>query len=147
VAHWSEEAARSYLPRLRVLLASLQRAGGAASVARANGHATVPGADSPGGDAPGSRDDRAAALPAGVAVEDLVPVAEAVAELEAEGVVVRDVARGIVDFPSRHPAGGEVHLCWRLGEDDLAWWHLPDAGFAGRRPLPLPPDLPGTPEG
>jgi Uncharacterized conserved protein (DUF2203) len=145
VTHWSEGAARSYLPRLRVLLASLQRAGAAAAAARANGHATVPGSAPADVDTGGSRDERVTDLPDGLGVEDLVPVAEAVAELEAEGVVLRDVAQGIVDFPSRHPGGREVHLCWRLGEDDLAWWHLPDAGFAGRRPLPLPRELPGPP--
>ena len=35
---------------------------------------------------------------------------------------------------------GVVYLiCWRLGEDDIEWWHLPDAGFAGRRRLPRDP--------
>jgi hypothetical protein len=67
--------------------------------------------------------------------------AEALAELEARGIVVRDLQRGLVDFPSRHPGGREVLLCWQLGEPDLAWWHLPEDGFAGRRPLPLPPEL------
>jgi hypothetical protein len=46
-----------------------------------------------------------------------------------------------VDFPSLHPGGREVHLCWRRGEEDLGFWHLPDAGFAARRPLPLPREL------
>ena len=67
-------------------------------------------------------------------------VEEALAELEEEGIVLRDPERGLIDFTALHN-GREVLLCWQLGEDDLAWWHLPEDGFAGRRPLPLPPEL------
>jgi hypothetical protein len=35
--------------------------------------------------------------------------------------------------------GREYLLCWRLGESAVAWWHWPDSGFAGRRPLSDPP--------
>ena len=31
--------------------------------------------------------------------------------------------------------GAEVYLCWMPGEERVAWWHDPEAGFAGRRPL------------
>ena len=68
-------------------------------------------------------------------------VKEALAELEEEGIVLRDPNRGLIDFPALHHSGREVLLCWQLGEDDLEWWHLPEDGFAGRRPLPLPPEL------
>lgn len=52
------------------------------------------------------------------------------------GVEVKDIDEGLVDFPAlRH--GETVLLCWRLGEDDIGYWHTPDDGFAGRRPLPL----------
>lgn len=67
--------------------------------------------------------------------------AEALAEIEAREIVLRDIERGLVDFPSRHPGGRQVLLCWQLGEPDVEWWHLPEEGFAGRRPLPLPPEL------
>ncbi len=49
-------------------------------------------------------------------------------------IVVRDVDRGILDFPSMMD-GREVHLCWHLGEPAVAHWHELDSGFAGRRPL------------
>jgi hypothetical protein len=49
-------------------------------------------------------------------------------------VVLRDLERGLVDFPSLRD-GREVYLCWQEGEDEIAFWHEPDAGFAGRRPL------------
>lgn len=50
------------------------------------------------------------------------------------GIQVRDPERGLIDFPSER--GGEpVFLCWRLGEERVAYWHPRDTGFAGRRPL------------
>ena len=65
-------------------------------------------------------------------------VAAVVAELEALGVQVKDLDQGLVDFPARHPERDEpVLLCWRLGEDDVAYWHGPEEGFAGRKPLPF----------
>jgi len=142
VRHWTEDEARAYLPRLRVLLAALQRSATVTVNARGNGHATVRSAP-PAGPEAASPAPSAAGGPREPERTDvpLVAAADAVAEIEDQGIVLRDVAQGIVDFPSRHPSGSEVHLCWRQGEDTLGWWHLPEAGFAGRRPLPLPPEL------
>lgn len=50
------------------------------------------------------------------------------------GIVLRDIAQGLIDFPSERD-GGEIFLCWRLGEDAVGFWHEVDTGFAGRRPL------------
>jgi hypothetical protein len=47
---------------------------------------------------------------------------------------VKDIDTGLLDFPSLR-GGEEVLLCWRLGEDEVAWWHRPEDGFAGRQPL------------
>ncbi|MET0782318.1 MAG: DUF2203 domain-containing protein [Microbacterium sp.] len=61
-----------------------------------------------------------------------------VADLEAAGVQVKDLDRGLVDFPARHPESGDlVLLCWHLGEDRVAFWHGLDEGFVGRKPLPF----------
>ncbi len=49
-------------------------------------------------------------------------------------VTLRDIATGLVDFPAL-VSGRQVWLCWRLGEDDVAWWHELEAGVAGRRRL------------
>ncbi len=50
------------------------------------------------------------------------------------GIVVKDLDRGLLDFlGARH--GREVYLCWHHGEDDIAYWHDVNAGFAGRRPI------------
>jgi hypothetical protein len=55
-------------------------------------------------------------------------------ELRELEVVLRDLDRGLVDFPSLRD-GQEVYLCWQEGEDAIRFWHEPDAGFGGRRPL------------
>ena len=63
-------------------------------------------------------------------------VAAAVEELTGLGLLVKDLDRGLVDFPALRQ-GEEVLLCWQLGEDEVAFWHGVDEGFAGRKPLPL----------
>jgi hypothetical protein len=55
-------------------------------------------------------------------------------ELQAVGIVLRDLDRGLIDFPAVID-GREVYLCWEVGEDEVSHWHDVDAGFGGRRPL------------
>jgi hypothetical protein len=63
-------------------------------------------------------------------------LARLVDEISGHGAQVKDLDSGLVDFPALHH-GETVLLCWRLGEDEIGWWHRLDDGFAGRRPLPL----------
>jgi hypothetical protein len=58
----------------------------------------------------------------------------AVAEFHAADIVVRDVIRGLVDFPAVRD-GEEVYLCWLVDEPEIGWWHDLDAGFGGRQRL------------
>jgi hypothetical protein len=58
----------------------------------------------------------------------------AMAEVNELGIMVRDPEAGLIDFPAERD-GEEIFLCWRLGEDAVAWWHPTDSGFAGRQPL------------
>jgi len=64
----------------------------------------------------------------------LVALSRAAGELQAVEVLLRDADRGLVDFPAIRD-GQEVYLCWLLEEDEIRFWHAPEAGFAGRRPL------------
>ncbi len=64
-------------------------------------------------------------------------VGQALERLERLGVVVKDADRGLVDFPALRENGEEVLLCWQVGEDEVAYWHGLEEGFAGRKPLPL----------
>ena len=54
--------------------------------------------------------------------------------LAEEGVILRDAESGLLDFPSERD-GKIVYLCWRFGEDAIGFWHDPETGFAGRKPL------------
>jgi len=109
--YWTVEEARAYLPRLRHLVGVVVRAMALAAAARSNGHGAQPGGD-----------PRAA-----------------LAELEEGDIIVRDPATGLVDFHARGDDGVVYLLCYRLDEDDLEWWHLPEEGFAGRKRLPRQP--------
>jgi hypothetical protein len=57
-----------------------------------------------------------------------------VTELLERDIILRDPETGLIDFPSERE-GRRILLCWRLGEDHVAHWHEPNAGFAGRRKL------------
>jgi hypothetical protein len=72
--------------------------------------------------------------PGRVVGEAFVELQRALAELQGMEVVLRDLDRGLLDFPSLRE-GQEVYLCWQEGEDEIGWWHEPEAGFAGRHPL------------
>ena len=50
------------------------------------------------------------------------------------GCEVKDLHRGLVDFPAR--IGTEIaYLCWKRGEARIGWWHTLSGGFAGRKAL------------
>ena len=55
-------------------------------------------------------------------------------EISQRGIIVRDLSRWLVDFPS-YRDGKEVYLCWIRGEVEIAYWHETNAGFGSRRPL------------
>jgi hypothetical protein len=109
VKHWTLAEATAALPRVREQVQELRRLLGARPTA--NGR--------------GARLDS--------------EIARVVGELQADGIVVRDPDRGLIDFPALAPSGETYLLCWLDGEDAIEWWHWPDAGFAGRTPIDDPP--------
>ncbi len=65
----------------------------------------------------------------------LVELSRAMGELEAVEIVLRDFDRGLVDFPALRD-GEEIYLCWLVDDEEaVSFWHAPDAGFSGRRPV------------
>ena len=54
--------------------------------------------------------------------------------LKRDGIEVKDLEGGLVDFYARR-GGAVVYLCWKSGEDRVAFYHPLDEGFRGRRPL------------
>jgi hypothetical protein len=61
-------------------------------------------------------------------------LAQGMRELEVMGIELKDIDQGLIDFPALF-RGRVIFLCWRLGEDKIAWWHEISTGFAGRRPI------------
>lgn len=48
------------------------------------------------------------------------------------GCLVKDLDIGLVDFPARIE-GREGHLCWKLRETKIRYWHHLDEGYSGRK--------------
>lgn len=61
-------------------------------------------------------------------------VKDAVQEMDAIGVQVKDLDVGLLDFPA-YLDGEIVLLCWKLGEEKIEFWHDLEAGFRGRQPV------------
>jgi hypothetical protein len=68
--------------------------------------------------------------------EEVAGIARCVARIHEAGALVKDLDAGLVDFPAQRD-GVDVLLCWRLGEDEVGYWHGLDEGFSGRKPLPF----------
>jgi len=122
VRHWTLDEARAALPDVRAVV---KRVRALVAAARA-------------------RRDRQEATPSGngqtpAAGEADAELRAALAQLTDQGIIVRDPARGLIDFPAVSPTGRDYLLCWVDGEDTIEWWHFPEDGFAGRTPLTEPP--------
>jgi hypothetical protein len=63
-------------------------------------------------------------------------IAECAEQVNAIGAQIKSLEEGLLDFPARR-GDEDVLLCWKLGEDEIRYWHGIDEGFAGRKPLPL----------
>jgi hypothetical protein len=120
--HYTVEEANEALPRVVELIETLRAASARLSDSEARAALGEAAPGNGGGDA------------GRTVSEGFVELREAILELRERGIVLRDLHRGLIDFPSLRE-GREVFLCWQEGEDEIEFWHEVDAGFAGRRPL------------
>jgi hypothetical protein len=58
-----------------------------------------------------------------------------VRDLNHRGIELKDLEKGLIDFPSLRSTGEEVYLCFMLGETTIDHWHTLEGGFAGRKPI------------
>lgn len=63
-------------------------------------------------------------------------VSKIVDKILATGAVVKDLQRGLIDFPHLSE-GKEIFLCWEMGEKEIKFWHDLESGYPGRQPLYL----------
>jgi hypothetical protein len=120
--HYTVEEAGALLPRVRELIERMRAARDRLGDREAREALSEAGRTN-GGGAPGR-----------TVSTGFLELRESMLELRELEVVLRDLDRGLVDFPSLRE-GREVYLCWLDGEDEIGFWHEPDAGFAGRQPL------------
>lgn len=67
-------------------------------------------------------------------IRTLADMQEVLAEFQRRQIQIKDVERGLIDFPAVI-GGREVFLCWEQDEDDIEFWHDLDSGYAGREHL------------
>jgi hypothetical protein len=120
--HFTLEEANELLPQLTTLLTRLREAKDELTDAEAH-EALSEAAPTNGGGEQGRQ--------VGVAFLEVRQMLETV---ERAGIVLRDIDRGLVDFPALMD-DREVYLCWELDEDEVAFWHDLEGGYGGREPL------------
>ncbi len=64
----------------------------------------------------------------------LQQIKDALAEIDATGVQVKDLDIGLLDFPCV-VEDRVILLCWKLGEKSIEHWHGLEEGFRGRKPI------------
>ncbi len=120
--HYSLDEARALLPWVAEQLATLRDARDRLTDTEKR-EELIESAPGNGGGDPGKR--------VGDAFVELQSGLASFAERE---IILRDLDRGLVDFPSLRD-GREVYLCWVDGEPDIGFWHELDAGYPGREEL------------
>lgn len=120
--HYARSEANALLPTIEALLRELREARD--RLTDADAHAALAEAAPTNG---GGGEGRAVG-------EAFLQVRRMLAELQELELVLRDIDRGLLDFPAIIE-GREVYLCWELGEAEVSFWHDLEAGFRGRQPL------------
>ena len=120
--HFTVEEATALLPRLDAMLRRLREERDRLTDAEAHELLST-AAPGNGGGQPGRE-----------VGEAFLAVRELLGEIQGLGIVVRDVDRGLIDFPAILE-GREVYLCWELDEDGIGFWHDLESGYGGRQPL------------
>jgi hypothetical protein len=120
--HFTAEEANRLLPRVDPLLRRLREARDRLTDSEL--HEALSGvAPGNGGGQPGRE-----------VGEAFLEVRALLAELAELGIVLRDIDRGLIDFPAIID-GNEAYLCWHLDEDEVRYWHDLESGYGGRQPL------------
>jgi hypothetical protein len=120
--HYTVDEANALLPSVKPLLRKLRDAKDLLTDSEAH-EALSESAPANGGGEPGRQ-----------VGEAFLEVRRLLGTLQEAGILVRDIDRGLIDFPAIR-AGEEVYLCWELGEDAVEYWHDVESGYRGRQHL------------
>jgi len=120
--HYTLEEARALLSWVEEQLAALRDARDRLGDSDAR-QALAEGSSGNGGGSPGKQ-----------VGEAFLELRAGMTALEERDIVLRDLDRGLIDFPAIRD-GREVYLCWIDGEPDIDFWHDLDAGYPGRQAL------------
>jgi hypothetical protein len=120
--HYTREEARALLPQLRTWLAGLEEL----RVELEKNDQRLAGLMTGGQDVGGELVNQSVKL--------LGRMKGLFQEFERREIIVKDLQRGLVDFPAI-VGDREVFLCWEKDEEDVEYWHDIDSGYAGREPL------------
>jgi hypothetical protein len=66
---------------------------------------------------------------------ELESLVEIMRFFEKEGIMIKSIHDGLIDFPCLRANGDEVYLCWKLGEENIDYWHSIEEGFGGRKSI------------
>jgi hypothetical protein len=122
--YFTVEEANHLIPQIKAIVEELRRGRRRLLTHRPTAEAIAPraGENGGGGDATTYLADYSQSVGRGLA------------QLQALGILLKDIERGLIDFPHRRE-GREVYLCWQYGEERIDYWHEIDAGYSGRQPL------------
>jgi len=120
--HYTLEEARALLPKVRKWLERLNRL----RVEIAQNEKRVEGLMTGGADVGGKL--------VNTWIRNLADIRELLVEFHQRQIQIKDLARGLLDFPAII-GGKEVFLCWEQDEEDIEFWHELDSGYAGRERL------------
>ena len=120
--HYTVEEARTLLPSVRRWLEQLTRLRNQLQALEQKHSPALAAGDDLGGPAVNRL------------IATLASLRGVISEFEAREIQIKDLDRGLVDFPA-FVGGREVFLCWEKDEDDIEFWHDLESGFAGRERL------------
>lgn len=115
--------ARQTLPVVKTLMATIQSARQAILQLRPEAWPAISQAAHNGG-----------SQAAGTMAHHIGRLEHAVKTILGMGIQIKDLDHGVIDFLGKRD-GRDICLCWRMGEEDIAFWHDMESGFAGRRPI------------
>ena len=120
--HYTREEARALLPEIRRWLARISQL----RQTLEKSEKRINGLRADGGDIGGSA--------VNLWVRMQVELLGVVGEFRRREIQIKDLDRGLIDFPALR-GGKEIFLCWEEGEEDIEFWHDLDTGYAGREKL------------